>query len=177
MEWEKLEEKYGRRRRPSKVYYLLPIFLGIIGGVIGYFLLKDRDRKFAERLLIIGLVMIAVWWVLSILLSGLAYLYIAGEFAARTQGIEVVGAFCEEGTPDKARLTIRNIGTTSIDTSDITLSRTSPTSATFIWSAGTLEPSKTTSDSFECDGSGARSCSYRLTPSAGSSITATVYCT
>lgn len=79
MKFEELEKRHGNpKKKPNKAYYLLPIFLGIIGGVIGYFLLKDRDRKFAERLLIIGLVMIAVWWILSFLLAGLAYLYISG---------------------------------------------------------------------------------------------------
>ncbi len=43
--------------KPSILWWLLPIvFLGL-GGIIAYFLLKDRDKKFAKKLLIAGLVL------------------------------------------------------------------------------------------------------------------------
>ena len=64
--------------KPSNWWYLLPIFLSIVGGVIGYFLLKDRDKKFAERLLVIGIIMVVVYIILSIILSVLIYLRIRG---------------------------------------------------------------------------------------------------
>jgi len=69
--------------RPNKLWYLLPILLGIIGGVIGYFVLKDRNRKFAEHLLIAGLVM-------SVVLSGIVF----------TAALYALGVF----TPGKARV-------------------------------------------------------------------------
>jgi hypothetical protein len=62
-------------KKPSKVYYLLPIFLNILGGVIGYFLVKDKDRKFAERLLIVGVIMIVVAWVVQSLIAYGIYLF------------------------------------------------------------------------------------------------------
>jgi len=65
------------RSRPSRFWYLLPIFLGVVGAVIGYFFLKDRDREFAEKLLKIGLVMIVVYFVLTILLAAFAYIFIS----------------------------------------------------------------------------------------------------
>lgn len=40
-------------KMPSKLWYLL-IFLGIIGGIIGYILLKDKDKSMAKNILVIG---------------------------------------------------------------------------------------------------------------------------
>jgi hypothetical protein len=37
-------------------WYLLPVLFSIIGGIIGYFLLKDKDKGNAEGLLCIGIV-------------------------------------------------------------------------------------------------------------------------
>lgn len=42
--------------KPSAAYYLLPLFLGIIGGIIGYFMLKDQDRRMAKNVLLFGVV-------------------------------------------------------------------------------------------------------------------------
>jgi len=50
--------------KASWVWWLLPIFLSIIGGVIGYFILKDKDPKMAKNVLMLG----AVLFVLGILL-------------------------------------------------------------------------------------------------------------
>lgn len=44
----------------NKLWYLLPIILGILGGVIGYFLTKRKNKKFAERLLLVGLVVFLI---------------------------------------------------------------------------------------------------------------------
>jgi hypothetical protein len=38
----------------SKWWYLLPIFLGVIGGVIAWVALKSYDRKLAKNCLILG---------------------------------------------------------------------------------------------------------------------------
>lgn len=43
--------------KPSKAWYLIPIFLGLIGRVIGYFALKDENRKMANDLLELGITM------------------------------------------------------------------------------------------------------------------------
>ena len=40
----------------SPFWYLLPIFLGIIGGIIVYFALKNNDKQKAKRALVIGII-------------------------------------------------------------------------------------------------------------------------
>ena len=77
-----MEEKYKTiREKPSKIWYLLPIFLGPIGGIIGYFLVKDRDKKFAERLLIVGVIMIVIGFVLSFIITFIVAFYAMGIFS------------------------------------------------------------------------------------------------
>ncbi len=41
----------------SKWWYLLPIFLGVIGGVVAWFALGSYDRKLAKSCLILGVVL------------------------------------------------------------------------------------------------------------------------
>ncbi|RMF31786.1 MAG: hypothetical protein D6752_01455 [Candidatus Nitrosothermus koennekii] len=50
---------YTERKR-SVLWYLLPIFLGIIGGVIGYFAVRHDDPTMAKRMLIIGIIVSAI---------------------------------------------------------------------------------------------------------------------
>ena len=40
----------------SILWYILPIVLGIIGGIIAYFVLRKDDKKRAERCLFIGII-------------------------------------------------------------------------------------------------------------------------
>ena len=47
----------------------MPLFLGIIGGILGYVVVKDDDRKMANKLLILG---IAIMFVYA-LIGALAY--------------------------------------------------------------------------------------------------------
>lgn len=91
---------------------MLAIFLGPIGGIIGYFVLKDRDRKFAERLLIVGFVMILVGWLLSILLSELAYIYIISDiFTAKTAVILSIDPVATQCSGNTIMVYVRNEGT------------------------------------------------------------------
>ena len=39
----------------SSWWYLFPIFLGLIGGIIAYFVLRNDDRKKAKNCLYIGI--------------------------------------------------------------------------------------------------------------------------
>ena len=44
----------------SNWWYLLPIFLGIIGAIIAYFALRNDDRKKAKKCLYLGLILGAI---------------------------------------------------------------------------------------------------------------------
>jgi hypothetical protein len=47
-------------RKRSAIWYLLPIFMGIVGGIIGYFEVRNDDPRLAKRLLYIGLGITAI---------------------------------------------------------------------------------------------------------------------
>lgn len=56
-------------KRPSKAWYLLPIFLSIIGGLIMYFVLRNEDRKMARNGLILGVILTVAGIVISIAIN------------------------------------------------------------------------------------------------------------
>lgn len=43
-------------KRASRAWYLAPVVLGVIGGFAGFFANKDDDRRFAKRLMAVGLI-------------------------------------------------------------------------------------------------------------------------
>lgn len=49
----------------SNWWYLLPIFLGIIGGLVAYFVLKKDDAKLAKNCLIVGVVMMVLGFIIG----------------------------------------------------------------------------------------------------------------
>ena len=56
----------------SNWWYLLPIFLGIIGGIIAYFAIRKDDRAKAKKCLYLGLILLAVGIIIDVFLDGLA---------------------------------------------------------------------------------------------------------
>ena len=48
-----MEPNYNEKIR-SRWWYLVPIIFGLVGGVIGYFALRNDDPKIAKNCLIIG---------------------------------------------------------------------------------------------------------------------------
>jgi len=61
---------YVRKRSPF--WYLLPIFLGFVGSIISYFILKNTDQQKAKRCIIIGIIFLILnpftsWFVLKII--------------------------------------------------------------------------------------------------------------
>ncbi len=48
----------------SAWWWLVPFFLAFIGGLIAYFVLKDRNQKTAEHMLIFG-----VFWTFIVVLT------------------------------------------------------------------------------------------------------------
>lgn len=56
---ESTKEKSGfvsKSHKRSPFWYLLPIFLGFVGGIIVYFILKNTDNQKAKRALVIGII-------------------------------------------------------------------------------------------------------------------------
>ncbi|MBN2202676.1 MAG: hypothetical protein JW700_00620, partial [Candidatus Aenigmarchaeota archaeon] len=64
----------AKNESPSKAWYLVPIFFGILGGIIGYFAVKDDDKNMANKLLILGIVLTILP---VIILFGIMFLGIA----------------------------------------------------------------------------------------------------
>ena len=59
-------------RPRSNWWYLLPIFLGIIGGVIAYFALRKDDRQKAKKCLYLGLILGSIGAFFQILFASIA---------------------------------------------------------------------------------------------------------
>lgn len=55
---------------------------------------------------------------LTIALTGAAYMYISGMFQTKTQGIDVIDSFCNGGS---ASWIVRNLGSTDISASSVTI--------------------------------------------------------
>ncbi len=58
------------KNRPTRAWYLMPIFFSILGGIIGYFAVRNDDRKFANRLFIVGIVLFLVGFIGTMLFFG-----------------------------------------------------------------------------------------------------------
>lgn len=46
--------RYESVVRPSRAWYLAPLFPSIVGGLIGYVAVKDEDKGMADNLLLLG---------------------------------------------------------------------------------------------------------------------------
>lgn len=47
-------------KRRSSLWFLLPIFFNVIGGVIAYFIIKDDDPRKAKNCLLLGIILTAI---------------------------------------------------------------------------------------------------------------------
>lgn len=55
-------------RTRSKAWYILPVLMGIIGGLISYFAVRKDDPKLGKNCLIIGIVMFVANIVIGIIM-------------------------------------------------------------------------------------------------------------
>ncbi len=58
---------YPERPR-SNFWFLLPIFLGLIGGIIAYFVLRQDDPKKAKNCLYLGIVLAIIGIMINMLI-------------------------------------------------------------------------------------------------------------
>ena len=56
----------------SNWYYLLPILLGLIGGIIMYFVVKDKNKKMAKNGLMLGLALFALSLIIGYAMGSLS---------------------------------------------------------------------------------------------------------
>ena len=49
--------------KPTGLWYVIAFFLNILGGIIGYFAVKDNDQNMANRLLIVGFVSLVLLFI------------------------------------------------------------------------------------------------------------------
>lgn len=65
VDWNK---KFMYPEKPrSNFWFLLPIFLGLIGGIIAYFVLRQDDPKKARNCLYLGIVLAIIGIIINIL--------------------------------------------------------------------------------------------------------------
>jgi hypothetical protein len=77
-------------KKPSKLWYLVPIIFGPLGGLVGYFLVKNKDRNFAEWLLIIGIAMVAVYGAISLVFALSGTIWIASFEETQTKAVDAI---------------------------------------------------------------------------------------
>ncbi len=116
---------------------------------------------------------------ITIGVSGTAYLFINNIFTQQSQGIEVLDAYCAHiGGITNSTILIRNAGTGSINTSAITVVQLEPVSTVDVkWDSTLVASGNTVTLYDECEGSGSRVCTYRVVPPQGRSVSVPLRCT
>ena len=59
-------------QKTSWLWWLLPILLGIIGGIIGFLFVRGKDSTKARNLLIVGAVISALGYLFNYLFLGIS---------------------------------------------------------------------------------------------------------
>ena len=113
-------------------------------------------------------------------ISGTAYIFISGAFTQQTQGLELVDAYCTRHnlTHDNATIVVRNLGSVTVDTGSIIIAQTAPSTQLDVeWNPTTIVPGSSATFREFCElGDRVRNCVYRIIPPAGRSIVASVSC-
>ena len=60
--------------KPSAAWWLLPIFLGLIGGAIAWACLRDRDPRMANKCLVLGIILTVVPFAAGFVITGIVSL-------------------------------------------------------------------------------------------------------
>ena len=61
--------KLASTKRPTSLWYLVPFFFGLLGGIIGYVTVKNDDNGMADSLIAFGI----VWSIILVILSFITF--------------------------------------------------------------------------------------------------------
>ena len=106
-------------------------------------------------------------------LAGMAYVYISRVFTTQTQGIELVDSWCSGGT---VNVILRNIGTSNVNTNQITCTPVSPSTGTCSLPPTTISPGNQIQLQLTLSTTCSGNCIYRLVPPTGRSVQVVVSC-
>jgi len=103
-------ETQKKKTGPIWYWYLVPVFFGIVGGIVGYMVLRNSDRDFARRLLMIGAIMVVVSITLSMFVLGRIFdtVGLSGAVAPAQASIGLVDGTCNRDSGYV--IVVRNIG-------------------------------------------------------------------
>ena len=59
----------SQEKTRSNLWFLLPVFFGLIGGIIAYFILRNTDSKKAKNCLYLGIALAIIGIILNITLA------------------------------------------------------------------------------------------------------------
>ena len=63
--------------KSSSLWYLLAIFFGLLGGIVGFAVLREKDPGMAKNMLIVGIVFTILWPVIYfVLVLAAAFLFV-----------------------------------------------------------------------------------------------------
>jgi len=98
------------------------------------------------------------------------------QTTAAVEGLEVTDAYCLGG--NNARIVVKNIGTSSINTNDVAVSRTKGEGTSILsWDTNSINPNTgATLNDPHCATTGPATCIYVLSLPSGKRTTATTYC-
>lgn len=54
---------------PNKAWYLLPIFFGLLGGIVMYFIVREDNKQMAKNGLILSVILTVVGIIIVILMN------------------------------------------------------------------------------------------------------------
>ena len=58
-----------KRKNPSKAWHLLPIFIGILGGLAMYFIVRDENKQMAKNGLILSVILTIVGIIFVVIMN------------------------------------------------------------------------------------------------------------
>lgn len=152
-DFDDLKEKYRKKDdgSPGWHFYLLPILLSVIGGLIGYLMFRSRNPRFAVRLLLVGVAMLVVSFVASFLLSLTAYSVFVQELDAKAGGmIELVDSTCVAN--DMYVVVVRNVDSEPVDVGGVEVMIDGLGDSRVSWNSQIVAPGEVSTGEVSCSG-------------------------